>query len=276
MEANSQKTIHTFKPIYPQITKINLYQIWDIAANLKPKMTVSVTVWWGIKDIFVHCKDEELDLPSLYWIPKLHKCPFKQRYIAGSAKCSTKPLSKLLTCILSAVKTRLQNYCDTSYSRGGVNQMWILKNSKDLLEYIQSRSLSSCNSIKTFDFSTLYTTIPHSKLKDKLRELVQLYFIKKNDQRRYKYLVLGRDRFYFVKNHWFYQKVLGNWYHQHARVFDRQHICYLWWTCFSTDSRHTDGYKLCSSSCWLVPLFLWGRLHTGASQEKWKETSLIL
>jgi hypothetical protein len=44
-----------------------------------------------------------LDLPSLYWIPKWHKCSFKQRYIAGSAKCSTKPLSKLLTCILSAV-----------------------------------------------------------------------------------------------------------------------------------------------------------------------------
>jgi hypothetical protein len=33
------------------------------------------------------------------------------------------------------------------------------------------------------------TTIPHSKLKDKLRELVQ-----KNGQRRCKYLVLGRDR----------------------------------------------------------------------------------
>ena len=127
----------------------------------------------------ISIKDEELDLPSIYWILKLHKCPFKQRYIAGSAKCSTKPLSKLLTCILSVVKTGLQSYCDTSYSRGGVNQMWILKNSKDLLEYIQSRSLSSCNSIKTFDFSTLYTTIPHSKLKDRLRELVQLYFIKK-------------------------------------------------------------------------------------------------
>ena len=81
--------------------------------------------------------------------------------------------------ILSAVKTGLQSYCDTSYSRGGVNQMWILKNSKDLLEYIQSMSLSSCNSIKTFDFSTLYTTIPHSKLKDTLMEVVQLCFIKK-------------------------------------------------------------------------------------------------
>jgi hypothetical protein len=55
---------------------------------------------------------------------------FKQRYIAGSAKCSTTPLSKLLTCILSAVNTGLHSYCDTSYSMGGVNQMWILKNSK--------------------------------------------------------------------------------------------------------------------------------------------------
>ena len=67
-----------------------------------------------------------------------------------------------------------------------------------MLEYIQSRSLSSSNSIKTFDFSTLYTTIPHSKLNDRLRKLVQLCFIKKNGQRKYKYLVLGRDIFYFV------------------------------------------------------------------------------
>ena len=86
---------------------------------------------------------------------------------------------RLLTFILSAVKTGLQSYCYSSYSRDGVNQMWILKNSKDLLEYIQSRSLSSWNSIKTFDISTLYTTIPQSKLKDRLKELVQLCFIKK-------------------------------------------------------------------------------------------------
>jgi len=81
--------------------------------------------------------------------------PFKQRYIAGSAKCSTKLLSKLSTCTLSVVEIGLQSYCDTSLSRGGVNQMWILKNSIDLLAYIHSRSISSCNSIKTFDFSTL-------------------------------------------------------------------------------------------------------------------------
>ena len=70
-----------------------------------------------------------------------------------------------------------------------------------MLEYIQSRSLFSCNNINTFDFSTLYTSIPRFKMKDRVRKLVQLCFIKKNGQRSYKYLVLGRDRSYFAKHH---------------------------------------------------------------------------
>ena len=50
------------------------------------------------------------------------------------------------------------------FTKSDLNEMWIMKTSKDLLEYIQSRSLSSCNNIKTFDFSTLYTIITNSKL----------------------------------------------------------------------------------------------------------------
>ena len=44
--------------------------------------------------------------------------------------------------------------------------------------------------------------------------------------------------------------------------------------CFSTDSRHTYGYKLLFSG--RVPLFVWGRLHTWASQEKRKEASPLI
>jgi 3-methyladenine DNA glycosylase Tag len=50
--------------------------------------------------------------------------------------------------------------------------MWILKNSKDLLENLKSRSFSQVSSIKTFDFSTLYTTLPHDKLKTCLKETI--------------------------------------------------------------------------------------------------------
>ena len=44
--------------------------------------------------------NEELDLPYIYWIPKVHKNPYKHIFIAISSKCSTKPLSILLTKLL--------------------------------------------------------------------------------------------------------------------------------------------------------------------------------
>jgi len=59
-------------------------------------------------------KDEEHNISPPYWIPKLHQRPSKQRCIA---KCYAKFLSKLLISILSAVNTKLQSWCDTSYSR---------------------------------------------------------------------------------------------------------------------------------------------------------------
>ncbi|KAK3091612.1 hypothetical protein FSP39_021192 [Pinctada imbricata] len=72
----------------------------------------------------------DLDLPYLNCIPKMHKNPYKQRFIAGSSKCSTKSVSILLTKVLSEIKSGLQKYYSTVYSRSGINQMWILKNSK--------------------------------------------------------------------------------------------------------------------------------------------------
>ena len=145
--------------------------------------------------------EEDIDLPKLYWIPKLHKNPYMQRYIAGSAKCSTKPLSQILTRILTAVKEGLQKYCDTAYARSGVNQMWILKNSKELLENLKAQSLHSVNSIKSFDFSTLYTTIPHDKLKSKLKAIINQCFFHKNGNRRFQYVVIGYKDTYFIRDH---------------------------------------------------------------------------
>ena len=54
-----------------------------------------------------------------------------------SSKCSTKLLSILLTKLLTHIKQGLQKYCETAYTRSGVNQMCILKNSKELLEHLQ-------------------------------------------------------------------------------------------------------------------------------------------
>ena len=149
----------------------------------------------------IQSSSEELDLPYIYWIPKMHKNPYKHRFIAGSSKCSTKPLSILLTKLLTHNKLGLQKYCETAYSRSGVNQMWILKNSKELLDHLKSPNFNLITNIKSFDFSTLYTTIPHQKLKSRLATIIRNSFLHKNGNRRYKYLVLGREGPYFVKEH---------------------------------------------------------------------------
>jgi hypothetical protein len=47
-----------------------------------------------------------------------------------------------------------------------------------------------CNSIKTFDFSTLYITIPHMLLKSRIKKMIQRCFLKKNGKQRYQYLVI--------------------------------------------------------------------------------------
>ena len=79
--------------------------------------------------------------------------------------------------------------------------MWILKNSKELLDHLKSPNFNLITNIKSFDFSTLYTTIPHQKLKSRLATIIRNSFLHKNGNRRYKYLVLGREGPYFVKEH---------------------------------------------------------------------------
>lgn len=59
-----------------------------------------------------------------------------------------------------------------------MNQMWILKNSIELLEILRSPNLTKSNNIKTF--SMIYTTISRDKLKPRLFEIIDSCFFKKN------------------------------------------------------------------------------------------------
>ena len=57
----------------------------------------------------VKAKENQDKVPTLYWLPKLHKKPYKARFIANSSSCTTTELSKLLTSCLTAVKNMLSN-----------------------------------------------------------------------------------------------------------------------------------------------------------------------
>ena len=65
----------------------------------------------------VNVKEHQDKLPTTYWLPKLHKRPYKARFIANSSSCTTTELSKLLTSCLTAVKSRVIRYYETVYER---------------------------------------------------------------------------------------------------------------------------------------------------------------
>ena len=111
----------------------------------------------------------------MYWIPKLHKSPYKARFIANSASCTTTNLSVLLTSCLTKIKEHVERYCDKTFQNSGINLFWSIKNSSEILDKLHSRR-NLASSISTYDFSTLYTTLPHNLIKDKLSKLIEKTF----------------------------------------------------------------------------------------------------
>lgn len=49
------------------------------------------------KKFQVSISEKQMALPFLFWIPKMHKRPSKQRFIAASYCCTTKNVSAILT-----------------------------------------------------------------------------------------------------------------------------------------------------------------------------------
>ena len=153
-----------------------------------------------MKSFGIELSDDDKRLPSLYWTPKLHKSPVKHRFIAGSSKCTTKQLSSLLTKILTVIKTGLEKYCSIKTSHTGVNNMWILKNSTNLLSSLGHLGVHKATSIQTFDFSTLYTSIPHDLLKSRMNNIISNAFKYKNRATRYTHIKVGRNKSYFTSD----------------------------------------------------------------------------
>ena len=117
-------------------------------------------------------------------------------------------MSKLLTSCLTAVKKHWIRYYDTVYERDGINYVWSIKNSDDVPNKFKSKNFQA-SKLSTYDFSTLYTTLPHHLIKHKLIDLVNRTFIRENTQ----YLACNEECAFFTSdvynNHnlWSCQKV---------------------------------------------------------------------
>ena len=138
----------------------------------KEKSVINNHIFHNATRFVVSVNEDQERLPTFYWLPKLHKKPYKARFIANSSSCTTTELSKLLTSCLTTIKNHVIKYCEKVYERCGKNLFWSIKNSCEILNKLKSRGFRA-SSLSTYDFATLNTTLPHNLIKDKLVDLIR-------------------------------------------------------------------------------------------------------
>ena len=71
----------------------------------------------------INVKIDKCELPTFFWLPKLHKNPF----ISNSSHCSTTILSKHIIYVVTAVKDHVIKYSETAFSYSNVNYCLSIK-----------------------------------------------------------------------------------------------------------------------------------------------------
>ena len=131
-----------------------------------------------------------IDVPLIYWIPKMHKNPIGSRFIAGSKSCSIKLLSKNFSKALKLILNHMKLYSRTVFERTNLNHYWILENSLEFMEDLKNKNI---NHMETYDFSTLYTALPHEDIKVKFSGIFNKVFKREAKP----YINVGYSKTYF-------------------------------------------------------------------------------
>jgi hypothetical protein len=122
-------------------------------------------------------KDNE-HLPFIYCTPKQHKKPLGFRFITAGYNSSLKQLSVLLGICLKSMLHSAKNcsrYKNRFHQR---NDFYVVDGHDEVIEFLNTTNIvhKGRKTISTFDFSTLYTSIPHVQLKSNLKKFVDRIF----------------------------------------------------------------------------------------------------
>ena len=116
----------------------------------------------------------------------------------------------MLTSSLTAVTKHVIKYCEKVYERSSKNLFWPIKNSGEILDKLKARDFNA-TSLSTYNFSTLYITLPHNLIKDKLIGLIERSFQREGSP----YLACNdRNALIFL-----FQKNLKNTMHGHVKMY---------------------------------------------------------
>ena len=133
------------------------------------------------KFLYKDLVQSEQCLPIVYWIPKMHYTPPRRRFIIASSTCSTKPLSKLVSMAFKHIFNQIRNFHLKSVFYKNYNMFWVIENSSPITHKLNEiNRVKGAKDISTYDFSTLYTKLPHADLINVLNEIVEFVFDGKN------------------------------------------------------------------------------------------------
>ena len=131
-----------------------------------------------LKDQFNIIVDHNMSsMPDIYWTPKLHKNPVKFRFTIASKRYTVNHLSKDISSIFSLFCKQIEMYNKKAHYYSGIKSYWIVQNRDPVLDAVKkSVTRKSAKCVSSFDFSTLYTKIPHNKLIDVLNKIIDFAF----------------------------------------------------------------------------------------------------
>jgi hypothetical protein len=103
-------------------------------------------------------------------MPKFHKQTVKQRFIASLKNCSTTLCSKVITSVLKLILSTLRAKDDKNILETGVRRFFVINGYEEVAEMLPKIRGFTHNTdpLYTGDFSTMYTTIPHTDLTRKI------------------------------------------------------------------------------------------------------------
>ena len=81
----------------------------------------------------------------------------------------------------------------TVYERNGKKLFWSIKYLGEILDKLISKGFLA-STLSTYNFSTLYTSLPHNIIKEKLKELIEQTFNREGSH----YLACNENRAFFT------------------------------------------------------------------------------
>ena len=131
----------------------------------------------------IKLKNENRKLSFLYGTTKMHKDPVKFRFITSARDSSLQQLSVVVGLCLKGCLKVTKNYSNYSNKFHRRNDFYVIDNNSSVLDFMfENNFITSNKSVTTFDFSTLFTSIPRDQSKYNLTEFVNIIFDFKTKQ----------------------------------------------------------------------------------------------